>query len=219
MLVPGTGFSHPENSLEICLHCCVYQRFPLLCWWAASHGMVIPSFNHSPTEKHLDVSSFLSLWTKLLRTCVSICVNVNFYFPGINGVQFLDHTVLLLFSSSVVSGSFVTPQTVACQAPLWLGFPGQEHWSSLPFLSPAHLPSPGIKPTAPALAGRFFASELPGKPGPYGVICSGFRETERLISRVAIFSIATSSVWMAQLLHSLVNTWCHIFILATLIGI
>ena len=54
---------------------------------------------------------------------------------------------------------FVTPWTVAHQAPLSVGFPRQEHWSGMSFLSPGDLPNPGIKPTSlvsPALAGRFF---------------------------------------------------------------
>ena len=34
-----------------------------------------------------------------------------------------------------MSNSFVTPQTVACQAPLSMGFPSQEYWSGLPFSS------------------------------------------------------------------------------------
>ena len=29
------------------------------------------------------------------------------------------------------------------------------------------LPNPGIQPASPALAGRFFTTELPGKPGTY----------------------------------------------------
>ena len=61
--------------------------------------------------------------------------------------------------------SFVTPWTAACQAPLSMGFPKQEHWNGLPFLSPGDLPDPGIEsrsPVSPALAGGF--SELPGKP-------------------------------------------------------
>ena len=45
-----------------------------------------------------------------------------------------------------------------------LGFPRQEYWSGLPFPSPGDLPDPGIKPTSPALAGRFFITESPGKP-------------------------------------------------------
>ena len=59
---------------------------------------------------------------------------------------------------------FVTPWTVAHQAPLSMGFSRQEHWSGLPFPSPGGLPSPGIEPASPALAGGFFTSEPPGKP-------------------------------------------------------
>ena len=61
---------------------------------------------------------------------------------------------------------FVTPWTVACQAPLSMGFCRQEYWSGLPFLSPGHLPDPGIEPAShvsPALAGEFFTTAPPGK--------------------------------------------------------
>ena len=54
---------------------------------------------------------------------------------------------------------FATLWTVACQAPLSLGFPSQEHWSGLPFPSPDDLPYPGIEPKSlmsPALASGFF---------------------------------------------------------------
>ena len=40
---------------------------------------------------------------------------------------------------------FVTPGTVARQAPLSMGFSRQESWSGLPYLSPGDLPGPGIK--------------------------------------------------------------------------
>ena len=56
--------------------------------------------------------------------------------------------------------------TVALQAPLSMGFPRQEYWSGLPFPAPGDLPNPGIEPVSlvsPALAGRFFITELPGK--------------------------------------------------------
>ena len=39
----------------------------------------------------------------------------------------------------------------------------QEYWSGLPFPSPGDLPHPGVEPTSPALAGRFFTTEPPGK--------------------------------------------------------
>ena len=46
---------------------------------------------------------------------------------------------------------FVTPWTVAYQAPPSMGFSRQECWSGLPFPSPGDLPDPGIEPRSPAL--------------------------------------------------------------------
>ena len=62
---------------------------------------------------------------------------------------------------------FVTPRTVACQAPLTKAFSKQEYWSRLPFPPPAHLPDTGNEPVSlgfPALAGGFFTTEPPGNP-------------------------------------------------------
>ena len=59
---------------------------------------------------------------------------------------------------------FVTPWTVAHQAPLSMGFSRQEYWSGLPFPSPGDLPDPGIKPRSPALQADALTSETPGKP-------------------------------------------------------
>ena len=55
---------------------------------------------------------------------------------------------------------------LACSMSLW--FPSQEYCSGLPFPSPEYLPNPGIKPTSPALAGRFFVIEPQRKPKKYG---------------------------------------------------
>ena len=71
-------------------------------------------------------------------------------------VQFLSHFQI-----------FVTPWTVARQAPLSMGFSRQEHWSGLLCPPPRDLPDPGVKPmsvTSPASAGRFFTtgSVIPG---------------------------------------------------------
>ena len=59
---------------------------------------------------------------------------------------------------------FVTPWTIACQAPLSMGFSRQEYWSGLPFPSPGDLPNPGIEPRSPALQADSLPSEPPGKP-------------------------------------------------------
>ena len=59
---------------------------------------------------------------------------------------------------------FATALTVACQAPLTIGFSQQEYWTGLAFPPPGDLPDSGIKPASPALAGGFFTIEPPGKP-------------------------------------------------------
>ena len=57
---------------------------------------------------------------------------------------------------------FATPWTVACQAPLCIGFPRQECWSGLPFPSPGNV-GPGIEPVSLALACGFFTTAPPGQ--------------------------------------------------------
>ena len=55
-----------------------------------------------------------------------------------------------------------TPQTVACQAPLSMGFSWQGHWVAIS--SPGDLPNPGIEPVSPTFRGRFFTTHPPGRP-------------------------------------------------------
>ena len=54
--------------------------------------------------------------------------------------------------------------TVACQAPLSMGFSRQEYWSGLPFPSPRDLPDPGMEPGSPALQTGSLPCDPPGKP-------------------------------------------------------
>jgi len=56
--------------------------------------------------------------------------------------------------------TLATPWTVACQAPLSMGFSSQEYWSGLPFPFPGDLPDPGIKPRFPALQAESLPTEL-----------------------------------------------------------
>ena len=59
---------------------------------------------------------------------------------------------------------FVTPWTIAHQAPPSIGFSRQEYWSGLPFPSPGDLPDPGIEPKSSTLQADALTSEPPGKP-------------------------------------------------------
>ena len=73
----------------------------------------------------------------------------------------------LIFTSEVKSLSpvrlFVTPWTVAYQAPPSMGFSRQECWSGLPFPSPGDLPDAGIEPRSPSLQADALTSEPPEK--------------------------------------------------------
>ena len=55
--------------------------------------------------------------------------------------------------------TLATPWTVACQAPLSMGFSWQECWSGLPFPSPGDLPEPGIELRSPTLQADTLTSE------------------------------------------------------------
>ena len=68
----------------------------------------------------------------------------------------IPRAFVLLFSLSVVSDSFVASWTVAHQAPLSLGSSSKNAgvWVALPSLRGSS--DPGIEPTSPALADRFF---------------------------------------------------------------
>ena len=75
------------------------------------------------------------------------------------------HTLVLSHFSHI--GIFANLQTVACQAPLFMGFSRQENWSGLPCPPQRDLPDPGIEPTSPAspaLQVDSLSAEPHGKP-------------------------------------------------------
>ena len=59
---------------------------------------------------------------------------------------------------------FMTPWTMAHQAPLFVGFFMQENWSGLRFPPPGNLTGPGIEPASSAFVGGFCTTEAPGRP-------------------------------------------------------
>ena len=64
---------------------------------------------------------------------------------------------------------FVTPRTVACQAPLSMGFSRQEYQSGLPWRPPGDLPDPGIEPRSSALQADSLPLSHQGSPISYYV--------------------------------------------------
>ena len=74
----------------------------------------------------------------------------------------------------------------------------QKHWSGLPFSSPWDLPSSGIQPLSPALAGRFFTPEPPEKP-----VCIVYHIFTRICSHLTsnyhteiVFILFSESLWI-----------------------
>ena len=68
-----------------------------------------------------------------------------------------------------MSDSFMTPWTIAHQAPLSMEFPRQEYWSGLPY-PPGDLFNPGIKCVISRLAGGSLSLHHQGSPDTW--ICS-----------------------------------------------
>ena len=73
------------------------------------------------------------------------------------------------------------PRAVAPQGSSVYGISRQEHWTGLPLPPPGDLPHPGIESVSPALAGRFFTTEPPGKPISYSHLCN--THTNKLYSK------------------------------------
>ena len=113
--------------------------------------------------KHRPTTSFsqLSNLAQAPRSCKKLLHKAPRHHPRPKVMCVLSHLSCFQKLMCVFSA---TPWTVACQAPLPTEFPRQEYWNGLPFHSPGDLPNPGINPVTPALAGRFFTAEPPGKP-------------------------------------------------------
>ena len=71
-------------------------------------------------------------------------------------IKFLKDSLMIYITSTKVKSLghvhlFETPWTVACQAPLSIGFSSQKYWSGLPRPSPGDLPDLGIELESPEL--------------------------------------------------------------------
>ena len=95
--------------------------------------------------------------------CISnevILDNHRLYHPNQDIFSPTSYTEILKVKSLSHVQLFVTPWTVASQAPQSMEFSRQEYWSGFPFPSPGDLPDPGIKPGSPTLQ----ADALPSEP-------------------------------------------------------
>ena len=94
---------------------------------------------------------------KSFRRSYFVSTSFNVIFP----------LVLLLLNHFSHIQLLATPWTIACQAPLSIGFSRQEYWSGLTCPPPGDLPNSRIEPASlmsPALAGGSLSLVLPRKP-------------------------------------------------------
>ena len=61
-------------------------------------------------------------------------------------------------------------ETIARQAPLFMGFPRQEYWSELLFPSLGDLSKPGIEPRSPELQADYSPFKPPGDKSQYAIL-------------------------------------------------
>ena len=114
------------------------------------------------------VSALLSLVSQCLTydICICTCISefdLKLYLNLIYVWQLKKKNLFLLFRHWVQCDYFVTPWTVAHQAPLSLRFPRQEYWDGLLFRFLRDLPDWGIEPGSRALQADSLPSEPPGR--------------------------------------------------------
>ena len=108
------------------------------------------SFSIIPSQEHPGLISFRMDWLDLLAvqgTLKSLLQHHSSKAPVL--WHSLSHVQLI-----------ATPWTIACQAPLSMGFSRQEYWNGLPFPSPGDLPNPGMEPESPELQADSLPIEL-----------------------------------------------------------
>ena len=148
-LCTQSGFDRREEVVGIVMSPLVSPVLPSRCSGWPTHGLSVGVLGKCIPAS---LSAFVEDW---LRCLILWRTSVN--------VLFISHITVAFYLQSCVCLFY--PWTVAHQAPLSMGFPRQEHWSS----SPGHFPNHGIKPTSPAwhhifcLAGIFFTPEPPGE--------------------------------------------------------
>ena len=129
--IPGSGRSPGDRNGNPVQYSCLKNPIDRGAWKATVHGVA-----------KLDRTEWLSTQTRWKKEGEE---TDNFEFSS----SVLPSKVKLKLFSRV--GLFVTPWTVADQAPPSMEFSRQGYWSGLPFPSPGALPDPGMEPRSPAL--------------------------------------------------------------------
>ena len=172
------GYSQSVNSLTLGT-CSAYegkrictngnkllrQKFPGAIVWHQPEDTDLVGASHMGKGSQPTSAGVCGRWWMSLAQWAARFVHTVSTAPGSQQTSFICPSVchLSCVPAQLLSRvrPFVTPWTVARQAPLPMGFFRQEYWSGLPFLTPGDLPDPGVElasRASPALAGRFFTT-------------------------------------------------------------
>ena len=133
--------------------------------WEEQILVLIHMFGRTPLWSHLvlDFASSFSITNSISLLVISL-FKLSFLFVCFSlGCLYVSRK--LSISSGLVAKwhlTFASPWTVACQAPLSMGFSRQEYRTGLPF--PGDLPNPGIEPRSPALQADSLPLSYEGSP-------------------------------------------------------
>ena len=130
------GFNKYVFSSSFCCYLALWSEVIISCFWIC---FPIDLLSHSNN---------VCLLSSFSRNFVALCDSMDYSLAGLSR-QVWRWKVKVKSLSRVPL--FATPQTVAYQASLSMGFSRQECWSGLPFPSPGDLPNPGIEPGSPTL--------------------------------------------------------------------
>ena len=125
-------------------------------WWAFLPVMTSVSLqlHRFCTSDFLEFDNFPTFWLYTSSVSTGHCILSE------SGI-FLKALRACLLSRFSHVWLFATLWTIACQAPLSMGFSRQEYWSWLPCPPPGDLSDPEIEPPSlmlPSLAGGFFTT-------------------------------------------------------------
>ena len=126
-------------------------------WWAFLPVMTSVSLqlHRFCTSDFLEFDNFPTFWLYTSSVSTGHCILSE------SGI-FLKALRACLLSRFSHVWLFATLWTIACQAPLSMGFSRQEYWSWLPCPPPGDLPE-SMSLMSPALAGRFFTTSTTWK--------------------------------------------------------
>ena len=139
-----------------CCLCKAYQTFVFLTF-----AFPFPCLPHIWSVNPTPTSSFVFSWRWYLGWGFHPFWGVTWFF----WISFMYVHVYVCVCVHALSDIwlFVTPWTVAHQAPLSTIFSKQGYWSRV-FYTPGHLPDPGIEPISLCLLGKFFTLSHLGSP-------------------------------------------------------